>query len=279
MEKFWNFVLLTFGEMTLTPGRIIIAIVIYLVARLFIFIVVHKIVAKILIRRKIDIGRRYAINRFIKYILYFITFVIILQSLGAHLSALVLGSAGLLVGVGLGLQQTFNDFVSGIIILSEGDVAVGDILDIDGMVGKVVRIGLRTSEVRTRDHISIIVPNSRLVGNNVVNWSHTEGAARFQIDIGISYDADIDQVEHLLLKSASKHPEVLTHPASTVFLVDYGDSSVNFRLYFYSNDFFMIERVKSDVRKIIFKDLRAAGIEIPYPQRDVNIKSNGFKGE
>lgn len=276
MDSILQFELLTLGKVVVTPARILAAIVIFLIARLLIFIVIHKIVGKILIRRKVDVGRRFAINSFIKYILYFITIVFILQSFGAELSALLLGSAGLLVGVGLGLQQTFNDFISGIIMLIEGDVAVGDVLEIDGVVGRVNKIGLRTSDVRTRDNITIIVPNHKLVGNNVINWTHTEGPARFTIDIGVHYNSDIDKAELLLLHSATKHAEVLKDPPPLVQLRNFGDSSIDFKLFFYSYEFFNIERTKSDLRKIIFKDLTAAGIEIPYPQRDLWIKNEAL---
>ncbi len=201
----------------------------------------------------------------------------ILKTFGAQLSVLLLGSAGLLVGIGFGIQKTFHDFLSGIILLIEGDVEVGDIVVIDGMVGVIQRIGLRTSKVKTRDMVSIIVPNSNLVTNLVTNWSHTQSPARFEVDFSVSYNSDIDLVENVVLTTISNVKDVLERPASSLFLIDYGDSALLFKLYFFSDEFFYIEKVKSDIRKALFKAFNQNNIEIPYPQRDVWIKNTSLK--
>ena len=183
------------------------------------------------------------------------------------------GSAALLVGFGLGLQQTFNDLVSGIILLSESSVSVGDVVTVDGIVGKVNRIGLRTSEVESMDEITIVIPNSKLVVDNVINWSYNGKHSRFQISVGVAYDADPEEVKKILLRIADSQIELSTQPKPSVQFVEFGDSSLNFKLHFYTKDFWNIERIKSDLRFKVFAAMKKAGIEIPFPQTDVWVRS------
>ena len=224
---------------------------------------------------RVDPGRKYAILQFIKYILYTGGILVALQSIGVKLSILLAGSAALLVGVGLGLQQTFNDLISGLILLVEGGVSVGDILQVEGQVGKVTKIGLRTSNINTRDDIDLIIPNSKLITENVTNWSHNATPARFQIAFGVSYDSEVRRVQEIVLKVAGEHQAVLSFPTAWVEFKDFGDSSLDFVLHFYSNEFWRIERVRSDLRYAILAKFREAGVEIPFPQRDVWMRSEG----
>ncbi len=221
-----------------------------------------------------DSGRQVAVFQIIKYLIYVFALLVILKGLGIGLTGLMVGSGALLVGIGFGLQQIFNDFLSGIILLFEGGVSVGDALDVNGLFATVHRIGLRTTEVITRDDVMIIIPNSILVSNSVTNWSHNKRPARFDIDVGVSYKSDIDEVERLLLECANEQPSIRKSPAPTVQLMSYGESSVDFKLYFFSREFILIEKVKSDARKRVFKKLREHGVEIPFPQRDVWMKEN-----
>lgn len=224
-------------------------------------------------RKKIEIGRQQSIFQIIKYFIYFIALISVLNSLEIGSSGLLVGSGALLVGVGIGLQQTFNDIFSGIILLFEGSVKIHDKLIVDELICQVSRIGLRTTEVTTLDNISIIIPNSKLVTNQVTNWSHNRKATRFHIDVGVSYSSDIDLVEEVLLKSLSGQGGVQRIPSPSVELMNYGDSSVDFRLFFFSTEFFSIQKIKSDIRKQIFKNLRKSNIEIPFPQRDLWFKN------
>ncbi len=224
-------------------------------------------------KRKIAPGRQHSIFQIFKYLVYFFTFIFVLNVLGIESSALLLSSGALLVGVGIGLQQTFNDIFSGIIMLFEGSVKVGDKLVVHDLICQVKRIGLRTTEVLTLDNISIIIPNSILVTNEVTNWSHNRKAARFYVDVGVAYNSDIDLVEEVLLKSLQGQYGIKAVPPPSVQLINYGDSSVDFRLYFFSTNFFLIEKIKSDIRKNIFKNFRESDIEIPFPQRDLWLKN------
>lgn len=253
-------------------------------ARLVIWLL-EKLLGRFFRIKQIDVGRQYAIKRFLKYIIYTFMLLLAMQSVGINLTLLWTGSAALLVGIGLGLQEMFTNLISGIILLIEGTVEVGDMVVVDGMVGKVEEIGIRTSKVHTRDDIVVIVPNSKLVTNNVVNWNHNESPTRFQIKVGVAYSADVDLVTKLLLEAAKNHPNVLDTPAPTVQLIDFGDSSLDFLLYFFTNEFWRIEAVRSDLRFSIVRSFRQNGVEIPFPQRDLWVRNprdlvaNGYGGK
>jgi len=272
MDSFLNTTFFSYGSVRITVFSILITIAAVIVARLLVTII-RKVLNKFFDTRQVDIGRQVAFIQILKYLIYLLAFFIILKAFGVGISAVMFGSGALLVGIGFGLQQTFNDFISGIILLFEGGVSVGDDLDVNGLFGHVERIGMRTTEVVTRDDVKIIIPNSILVSNSVTNWSHNKRPARFNVSIGVSYDSDIDEVEKLLLECAAEQHSIRKTPPPSVQLVDYGDSSVDFKLYFYSLEFILIEKLKSDIRKRIFKKFDKNGITIPYPQRDVWMKN------
>jgi small-conductance mechanosensitive channel len=192
--------------------------------------------------------------------------------IGLKLNMLLAGSAALLVGVGLGLQNTFNDFVSGIILLFEGTIKVGDVLEIDNDVVKIQQLGLRTSSAINRDDISIIIPNSLLITSRVINWSHQSKKTRFRIKVGVTYGSDVDLVLKILKESAYEHPEVKNRSSISARFVDFGNSSLDFELLFFSTDIFRIENIKSDIRKTINRKFIENNITIPFPQMDVHIK-------
>ena len=253
--------------------KVIGAILILIMARLLIWFTNNIILARYFKRKKVDIGRQYTITQLVLYVLYTLSVLLALESVGVKLSVLWAGSAALLVGVGLGLQQTFNDIVSGLIILGEGTVEVGDTVQVDGFIGVVQKIGLRTSTVETRGRITIIIPNSKLVVENVTNWSHNAPDTRFQVKVGVSYASDPRQVEALLLQVADNHPKVLKKPEAYVEFSDFGDSALDFILHYYSTEFYDREIVRSDLRFEIQKIFKDNGVEIPFPQRDVWLKS------
>ena len=188
------------------------------------------------------------------------------------MTVLIAGSAALLVGIGLGLQQTFNDIVSGMILLSERSIKIDDILEIDGDVVQIQDIGLRTSKGLNRDQISIIIPNSLITTNKVINWSHQSVRTRFKINIGVAYGSDPDMVTKVLRESALEHKEIPYPEMVDVALINFADSSMEYQLLFYSEDIFRIEKIKSDVRKIIVRKFHENNIVIPFPQRDLHIK-------
>jgi small-conductance mechanosensitive channel len=224
-------------------------------------------------RSKIDTGSQFAINRLITYFAYFIGILLVIQAAGFNLIGIWTGAAALLVGIGIGLQQTFNDLICGIIILFERSVKVGDVVELSGhQVGTVRKVGARTSVVETRDDIIIFVPNSKLIGENVTNWSQVERKARFHVAVGVAYGSDTQLVKEILIKAAKDHNRVQDSPPPFVRFLDFGDSSLNFEVLFWSRDMIRVEDTKSDIRFAIDAAFRARGVEIPFPQRDLWIR-------
>jgi small-conductance mechanosensitive channel len=223
-------------------------------------------------RKRLDYGAANSIYQIIKYIIWVIVVAFVLQTIGIDVTVLIAGSAALFVGLGFGLQNLFNDFASGIIILMERTTKVGDVLQLeDGSVGKVVNIGLRVSEIKDRNNIINIVPNSKLVNDKVINWSHTEDLTRFNVAVGVAYGSDVKLVHDLLLKSADKHENIALNPAPFVRFSDFGDSSLMFELYFWTSDSFMVENIKSEIRFSIDQLFREHDVVIAFPQLDVHL--------
>lgn len=260
------------GNFKLTVSHLLMAIVILLAAKLLILAMKRILLDRYFRTRKVDPGRQMALKQFLSYIIWVLAVFAVMELFNIS-SMIWASSAALLVGIGLGLQDTFKDIISGIIILVEGTVEVGDILEVDGFVARVVKIGLRTSKLETRDRVSILIPNSNLVVNKVTNWTHDDQPTRFKIHVGVAYGSDIPLVERLMVEAANNHENVLKEPATTVQFKNFGDSSLDFELLFFSTEFFGIDQVKSDIRFNIERLFRENGVEIPFPQRDVWVKN------
>ncbi len=272
MDEFLQIVILKIGTYSLTVIEVAYALLVLFIAWLTSF-VITSLVRRYFRRKKLDIGRFYSVSRLISYVIYVIAVLIAFQALGIHLSVIWAGAAALLVGLGFGLQHIFNDLVSGIVLLIEGTVAVNDVVIVEGIVGIVRAIGLRTSKVETRDKVVIIIPNSKLVSENVTNWSHNDALTRFQVKVGVAYSSDIDLVERLMLQAGEEHPQVQHFPAPKVAFEEFADSSLIFTLYFFSEEFLAIEFVKSDLRFAITRLFKEHGIVIPFPQRDLWLRN------
>ena len=268
-----NYHLLTLGEYALSVKAILIAIGVIVLTRLVIVVLRRFILQPFFRRNSVDLGRSYAIQQITAYVLYTTGLIAALGVLGIQFSVLWGAAAALLVGIGLGLQQTFNDFFSGLLLLIEGPVEVGNVVEVDGFIGRVVEIGLRTSKVRTRDDIMIIVPNSHLVNDNIINWSAIRSPLRFHIDVGVAYGSDTKLVRRTLEEAADEHEDVLERPVPRVMFLDFGDSSLDFRLYFYSQEPWKIEFIKSDLRFAVDALFRERGVTIPFPQRDLWLRT------
>ncbi len=275
MKELFGHELLKIGSFTLSIGNLIYAAIIIIIARILEITLYKFFIKSYVKKRESDSGRTFAISRIFKYVIYFVAILLILKTFGVKLSAIILGSAGLLVGLGLGLQNTFSDLLAGILLLVEGNIAVGDIVVIDGMVGVVKNIKLRTTEIKTRDLVFIIVPNSKLVGNNVTNWSHNESPARFYVDINVQYNEDIELVEKVLLDCVNAVPDIVQNPKPQVQVLELGEYAIKVRLYFFSDELFFMEKVLSDLRKRVIIELRANKIQIPYPIKEVKL-NNGL---
>lgn len=251
---------------------ILSAILVLLFARLIIWVITQIFLYGIYRRNKIDVGAQYSINQLLKYVVYVIAFFIALDRLGINMTLVWGGAAALLVGVGLGLQQTFNDFFSGIVLLFERSVSVGDSIDLNNTVATVKKIGLRSSELETRGNMTIIVPNSQLVNEKVINWNHYDEKTRFSVRVGAAYGSDTQKIKSILLDIAKENLYIVDIPAPSVRLTSFGDSSLDFELIFYSRNYIIIEDVKSDLRFEIDRRFREAKVSIPFPQRVVHVK-------
>jgi len=273
IKQFIEFEIFRIGEYSFTTSKVITVLLTILVT-VFLVWVVKKLLFRRYSENRFEKGNLHALFQIIKYVIWIISILLILETLGIKLNVLLAGSAALLVGIGLGLQNTFNNFISGIILLFEGSIKVGDILEVDGDVVKIQRIGLRTSTAINRDDIAIILPNSLLTANKLINWSHQEKKTRFRIKVGVAYGSDVDLVLKILRESALDHPDISDKASIIARFIDFGESSLDFELLFFSDNIFRIENVKSEIRKIINRKFIENKVTIPFPQVDLHFRSD-----
>jgi small-conductance mechanosensitive channel len=217
----------------------------------------------------IEEGRRYTIIQISKYLIYTVAFVIALETIGVKITAILAASTALFVGLGLGLQDAFKDLASGVIILMERTLSVGDIIQMGEQIGKVESVGLRTTSVRTRDDILVIMPNHKMTNETVVNLTHSEETTRFSVKVGVAYGTDTTVVKEILHQIAMDHPEADPMHDPQVILKDFGDNALMFELFFYTRNLFFVEKIKSEIRFEIDRRFRESQITIPFPQRTV----------
>lgn len=210
-----------------------------------------------------------SIFAFFNYFVYLIVILITFDTIGVNVTAIFAASAALLVGVGLALQNFIEDIISGIFIIADKAVHVGDIIAIEGQVGRVENITLRTTRAVTIDNKVLIIPNHKFLTSILYNWTENGTLTREHVEVGVSYASDVDQVQEILISLAKMHKQVLKNPAPTVLLQDFGDSALCFRLYFSINNSFIANQVKSDIRFKIFQAFKEHNIQIPFPQRTV----------
>jgi small-conductance mechanosensitive channel len=261
------------GESNVTIWTIVYLLFLFLLLYFLTKKLIRIIVYKLLAKSNIELGVRIAVGTILRYFVLTIGFIIILQTVGINLSSLTILLGALGVGIGFGLQNITNNFVSGLIILFERPIKVGDRIEVAGVIGSVVRISMRATTILTNDNISIIVPNSEFISSTVINWSHTDRNVRFNIPVGVSYNEDPEKVKKILLEVAADNPSVLKNPTSDVLFTEYGDSALMFNLRVWTSEYIDKPGVlKSDLYYEIFRRFSQAGIEIPFPQRDVHIK-------
>jgi len=260
-----------FKEHSLSLGQIITAFIIFILAKILAFVLRFLFVGlgKITKRQKNHGQPMYQLSL---YVLWVVAVVYILEALGFEITVILAGSAALLVGLGLGLQQTFNDILSGLVLLFERSVRENDILEIDGEVVKIQKIGFRYSLGLTRDKISVVIPNSAVTTSKVINWTMQAENTRFHIDVPVAYGSDVEEVIRVLEQCARENKEVSQDQMIEAWLVSFGDSAFNFRLFFCSNNIFTIERTKSDLRRAVNAAFKEHQISIPFNQLDVHLK-------
>ncbi len=263
MKKFLDYTLFEFDQFQLKVSSILLLILLIVLVRIILQVIKKSIYAS----SRIDVAKKYSIFSLIKYVVLVFSIVFGFQILGFNLSIILAGSAALLVGVGLGLQNIFSDFVSGIILLVESKIKVNDILEVNNLMCRVLEINLRTTTVLTRDDRYIILPNTDLTKNQIVNWTYTDIASRFEVSVGVSYSSDISLVKKILKQVADEQIEILKSPAPFVRFTEFADSSLNFSVYFWSEQIYSVENIKSDMRTRIFELFAENDVNIPFPQR------------
>lgn len=218
-------------------------------------------------------GTRFMIMRLLRTIIYTLGAVIALETAGVDLQALWFGSAALLVGVGIGLQNFFNDVVSGFVLLFEGGVRVGDELEVDGMLVRVDRIDLRSTRVITRFGNLIVMPNGLISGQTVRNFTQGDQASMLRIDVNVAYGTDLDQVKTILLEAARSEQAVIRKDEVGVLFTDFGESGLKFSVFFWVSEPWQRMSISSNVRFKINDAFRQNGVVIPFPQRDLHLRS------
>jgi len=228
--------------------------------------------ARVLSRTHLDTGQRYALANLFGYVLFFFGLMVGLQTAGLNLSSLAFLGGAVGIGIGFGLQAIFNNFVSGLILLVEHPIRVGDIVEVGPLSGEVMRIGGRSTWIKGPNNSVAIVPNSELVTGRVVNLTGIDDRARLTLEVAVPYGTDPEQVRSLLLAAARAHSEVLRQPAPVVVLARLGDNGLRFELQFWAvRRGGAIGEVMSDLNLAILKGFREQGIEIPVPQREVHV--------
>ncbi len=274
IKDFLGIPLFKLGETQLTI-RALLTLVLLLMALFYITGKIRNwVVNKLLIKSEVDVGTREAMGTLVRYVVIGIGLLVIFQTLGIDLTPLNVLAGTVGIGIGFGLQNIANNFISGLIILLERPIKIGDRIEVGSVEGDVIKIGARSTIVLTNDDIAIIVPNSKFITENVVNWSHTGARVRFRIPVSVAYGSDVRLVENLLLEVAKENPDVLDDPPPGVRLLAFGDSGLLFELRAWSASLAHRKGLLiSALNFAIYEKFQQHGIEIPFPQRDLRIRN------
>ena len=268
--KVWSTEL--FGSVTI--GSILLLLILFASVIIIERIVQKQLIRRFLSRTKLQPSLQFGLSRIIGYTLIAVGFYVAFQLVGVDLSSLAIIAASLGVGIGFGLQNIINNLVSGIIILAERPISIGDRIEVAGVAGRVTKIQLRSTTVVTNDNITMIVPNADFISNTVTNWSHGDPKVRIRVPVGVAYGSDLKLLQRLLLEAAAEHPKALRDPSPVVLFTEFGDSSLNFELGVWTQEMTATPiHFTSEMNFIIDQKLRENDIEIPFPQRDLHVRS------
>jgi len=278
-EDFLDFKLINLKSFNLSFYHILVIVSIFIGTRMLVNFVKLYFGRKFRSKSDENGGSEYVYTQIARYIIYVFSILLTCQILSIDLTLILTGSVGLLVGLGLGLQDVFKDLIAGIVLLVEGNLRVGDIVDIlennnSRMVAKIVKINARTTQIETREGNVLIIPNTRLTQQQVENWSHGSETSRFTITLLVEYGANTELVSDLLTQAALAHPKVRKSDPIMVRLAHFGENGLEMELVFWADQSWDINNYKSDIRFEIDRLFRMNKIKIPFPQRSVNIKSN-----
>lgn len=246
-----------------------LSIIIAIIAVTYLLRIIRRLVTKKLPEE--DKNKFESIFGFLKYLFYILVVIIILHTSGIDLTVLLTASAALFVGLGFALQYLFQDIISGILIILDQSLHVGDIIEVEGKVGRVFEIRLRTTRALTRDDKVLVIPNHKFLTDSIFNYTQNHKTTRESIKIGVAYGSDVNLVRTILEEVARNQDGVLKNPKSFVLFEDFGDSALMFSLNYYITDSFSDPKRKSDMRYVIDEKFRENNISIPFPQRDIHI--------
>jgi small-conductance mechanosensitive channel len=231
---------------------------------------------RFLVNSGLDRSLQYAVSQIVSNIVLVVGVFIVLDNAGIHLATLAVFAGAVGVGIGFGLQNIASTFISGLVILTERPISIGDRVEVAGVTGQVQQIRARSTVILTNDNITMIVPNTKFIDSPVTNWTYGDPRVRFRIPVGVAYGSDLEKARNALLEVARENPQVLDEPSPTVFLEAFGGSSINLELVVWSKEMsYRPRRFRSDLNFAIARKLREAGVEIPSPQRDISFRE-GF---
>ncbi|WP_417195559.1 mechanosensitive ion channel family protein [Bizionia sp.] len=256
------------SPINITVGLLVLITIIYLVTTIVLNFL-RRLYEKRLPNE--DKAKFNTVFSFARWLIYLVVILVVFDSVGVNVTAIFAASAALLIGVGLALQTLFQDIISGVFILVDQSLHVGDIIEIEGKVGRVEEIKLRTTRAVTIDNRVLVIPNHLYLTNSLYNWTQNDISTRENITVGVAYGSDTQLVKRLLLEAANSHPEVLDNKSTVVLFTDFGDSSLNFKVIFTVRDSFKSQFPKSDIRFEIDRLFRENNVSIPFPQRDIHI--------
>jgi small-conductance mechanosensitive channel len=274
IDKILNF---TLFELNNTPVTLMSFVIFLLFMGVFAFLssMLRRFLFKrVLNRFQIDKGMRYTLARMSQYTVMVIGVLISFQFIGIDLSSLAVIFGLLSVGIGFGLQNLTSNFISGLIVLFERPISVGDRVMVNDVEGDVTEINIRATKVRTVNNVSIIVPNSEFVSKDVVNYSHGDSTYRLDINVGVAYGSDLDTVLKALQEVAEENKNVMNHPKPDVHLTKFGDSAWDMQLRAWIPDVVDYPKVRNELNQAIVRKFREYEIEIPFPQRDLHVRSS-----
>jgi small-conductance mechanosensitive channel len=266
-----------FGSMGISLGDVL-AFVLTLVGAFVLSRVLRTVLEdEVVPRLPAGRGVGYALTTTVHYAVLLLGFLLAISAAGVDLNKVSLLAGAFGVGIGFGLQNVVNNFVSGLILLYERPVQLGDMVEVGGITGQVKRIGIRSSTIRTAQGAEVIVPNADLISNRVVNWTFSDRRRRIEVKVGVAYGTDPERVLALLEGVARGHPDVLEEPAPQALFIGFGESSLDFELYAWSAAFDTAGSTQSELAIGVNRALGEAGIEIPFPQRDLHLRTADAK--
>lgn len=270
-HRFLETSLFRVGDSDVTAGRLLVSLLLLALTP-----VAARMLRVLLDRRvadRLETGVRYSLSRLAQYVVWVGGLLLAVQTLRVDLTGVALVAGALSVGVGFGLQNLVSNFVSGVVLLFERHVKVGDRITVEGIEGNVREVSFRATTIVTNDNIEMIIPNADLISGKVINWSHAETKVRIHVPVGVAYGSDVALVTRLLLEVARGDAAVLAEPEPMVFFTAFGDSALLFELLVWTEDPRGHFRLRSRLNFAIDAAFRQYGVTIPFPQRDVHVTS------